>query len=377
MSRLAMLAFRDVVVTPYADLMDVPQGGELHRGGPHWPEWSTQTAARYRAHGRVMDVEPPEADPISTLNGTVAWSGAVTWHFGHQISDFTTRLLPTLAEMPDAPFAFSSRARALFRSMDETPRRFGEILDWYGIARELVHLIVEPTLVERLVVAPQAEQRNGPGPEPWYLDLQDTHTASRLGEIERSGSLYVSRAGLRARFAGEAYLEVVLQEGGFRVLRPETVALEDQLRAYAGAESILFAEGSALHGAQLMGRALGDATVLTRRSGWRLAEAQLRPRARSVRYVDAVRSLVLGMDTGGAPADYFGLSILDPELLLAQLPIGHLWDQKAFEAARDADVQEWLETEQASPRWEVPGSRELITETLRAAELDHVAVYLG
>jgi hypothetical protein len=203
-----------------------------------------------------------------------------------------------------------------------------------------------------------------------------THTASRLGEVERSGSLYVSRAGLRARFAGEGYLEVVLREAGFRVLRPETVSLEAQLSAYAGAETIVFAEGSALHGPQLMGRSLGDVTVLTRRAGWNLARAVLHPRAKSLRYVEAVQSLVHGLDLGGEPADYFGLSILEPEMLLAELPIGYLWEQKAFEAARDA-VQEWLETERASPRWAVPGSRELIAETLRAAELNHSAAYLG
>jgi hypothetical protein len=77
-----------------------------------------------------------------------------------------------------------------------------------------------------------------------------------------------------------------------------------------------------------------------------------------------------GLDIGGKPAIYFGLSVLDPERLFDALPIGHLWDQKVFEAARDADVHEWLEAEQASARWSVPGSRELVAETLRAAGLD-------
>jgi hypothetical protein len=372
MPRLALLGFRDVLVTPYTGLLDVPRGGEYHRGGPSWPDWSSQTAARHCLLGRPQDVEPPETEPASALTGPVAWGGGITWHFGHQIADFTTRLLPTLAEMPDVRFAFSTHERALMRSMDQTPRHFREALDWYGIGHEQVDLIIEPTLVERLVVAPQAEQLHGPGPEPWYLDLQDEHTASRLGDVKRRGSLYISRAGMAARFAGEAYLETVLQKVGFRVLRPETVSLGHQLRAYAGAESIVFAEGSALHGAQLMGRSLGDVTVLARRTGKNLAQAALKPRARSLCYVDAVRSLMHGLDIGTEPAEYFGLSILDPERLLAALPIAHLWDQKAFEAARDTDVQEWLEIERASPRWAVPGSPELVTESLRAAGLDHM-----
>jgi hypothetical protein len=371
MPRLAMLVFRDVLVTPYTDLMDTPRGGTYHRGGPHWPDWSTQTAARFCINGKPHDVEPPEAEPTSMLTGTVAWGGAILWHFGHMIADFTTRLLPTLAEMPEVRFAFSTKAEAPFRSIDRTPPFFREILEWYGIAGERADLIAEPTVVERLVVAPQGEHVHGPGlePEPWYLDLLDANSAARLGEIERSGSLYVSRAGQMARFAGEEYLESVLERAGFRVLRPETVSIEEQLRAYAGAESIVFAEGSAIHGVQLMGRALGDVTVLTRRAGMKLVESALKARARSLRYVDAVRGLVHGRDTGGEPAGYYGLSILDPELLLAELPIGHAWNQKAFEAARDADVKQWLEAERASPRWAVSGSPELVTESLRAAGL--------
>jgi hypothetical protein len=372
MPRLAMLVFRDVLISPYTELLATTRGGEYHQGGPHWPEWSTQTAARHRQEGLPIDKEPRKTAPESTLAGPVAWGGPVTWHFGHQIADFTTRLLPTLVEMPDVRFAFSSRADFPFRSMDDTPAFFREILDWYGIAGERVDIIAEPTLVERLVVAPQAEQFPKPGPEPWYLDLLDAHTRSRLGEVERSGSLYVSRADQPARFAGETYLERVLEEVGFRVLRPETVSIEEQLRAYAGAESIVFAEGSAIHGAQLMGRALGDVTVLVRRTGSsELTRPALEPRARSLRYVEAIRGLVHDRDIGGHPADYYGLSILDPEQLLAKLPIDHAWDQKAFDAALDADVVEWLERERASLRWAVPGSPELVTESLRAAGLNH------
>jgi hypothetical protein len=325
-----------------------------------------------------FDTQPLQREPTSALTGPLAWGGAVTRHYGHQITDFTSRLLPTLAEMPDVRFAFGTRvstqpdsvdAPPEFPSIEDTPEFFREILDWYGIAGERVEIITEPTLVEHLFVAPQAEQRFRPGPEPWYLDLLDANTASRLGEVEQSGSLYVSRAGERARFAGEAYLEGVLEQAGFRVLRAETVPVEQKMRAYAGAAAIVFAEGSGIHGAQLMGRALGDVTVLNRRPGHRVTQAALRPRGRSLRYVDAVRGLVHGLDPAGSPAPPLGLSILDPELLLAALPIGHLWDPNAFAAAQDADIEEWLETERASDRWEVPGSPELVNETLRKAGL--------
>jgi hypothetical protein len=108
----------------------------------------------------------------------------------------------SLEEMPDVRFAFSGRDRFVdqWRSWEGTPVFFREILGWYGIAAEQVDLIAEPTIVERLVVAPQTEQIFEPGPSPWYLDVLDAHTRSRLGEIEQSGSLYVSRAGSTRTF---------------------------------------------------------------------------------------------------------------------------------------------------------------------------------
>jgi Glycosyltransferase 61 len=383
MSRLLTMAFGEVVVTPYTDLLDTPRGGEYHRGGPDWPEWFSQTAARHCVMGKPSDVRPRQVPPTSTLAGPVAWAGAVTPHYGHQIADFSTRLLPTLAEMPEVQFAFGTRVpptfdsrdeRPMFRSVAETPPWFRAILDWYGIAADRVSIIIEPTLVERLVVAPQAEQPYWPGPEPWYLDMLDANTASRLGELERRGSLYVSRAAQRSRFAGEAYLEEVLREAGFRVVRPETLSIHEQLRAFSSADAIVFAEGSAMHGMQLLGRALGDVTVLNRRRRMKLGEVALRPRARSLRYVAAIRGQIHGYSRAGQPAPFYGLSIVDPELLAAVLPIDQLWDQRAFEASQNADIEEWLEAERASLRWAVPGSREWIARTMRAAGLEPLAL---
>ena len=106
MARLALLSFRDVVVTPYTDLLQFSQG-EYHRGGPRWPDWDRQTVARQCRYGKPDDTEPPEAEPTARLGGPLAWGGAVTSVFGHQIADFSTRLLPTLDEVPDARFAYS------------------------------------------------------------------------------------------------------------------------------------------------------------------------------------------------------------------------------------------------------------------------------
>jgi hypothetical protein len=373
MARLALLSFRDVVVAPYTDLIDSPYG-HYHRGGPKWPDWEHQTAARQCRYGKPDDTEPAEAEQTATLEGPLAWGGAITPLFGYQVADFSTRLLPTLDEKPDARFAYSMREnfRDQFREWEGTPAFFRDLLEWYGIGRDRVELIAEPTLVELLDVAPQAEQFYGPGPEPWYLDLLDAHLKAKLGDVERARSLYVSRADQRAGFAGESYLEEVFAQVGFRVLRPETVSIGDQVRAYLEAESLVFAGGSALHGVQLIGHGLGDVTVLCRRQRRRPAEVPLTARARSLRYIDAVRGVVHGLSAQGAPLDSRGLTILDPERLRGALPLGEAWDGNTFAEAVEADVKAWLKEEQESGSWEVPGSPERVADSLRAAGLEQL-----
>ena len=63
-------------------------------------------------------------------------------------------------------------------------------------------------------------------------------------------------------FAGEAYLEQVLERIGIGVIRPEKFSIAEQMATYRAAQTLMFAEGSALHGAQLLGRALGDVVAI-------------------------------------------------------------------------------------------------------------------
>ena len=84
---------------------------------------------------------------------------------------------------------------------------------------------------------------------------------------------------------GERYVEQVLAQAGFNVIRPETMSLLDQMRAYRAAEVVVFAEGSACHGVELLGtEMLGTAIMLARREDhMEVFRRVLQPRSR--RYV--------------------------------------------------------------------------------------------
>ena len=75
-----------------------------------------------------------------------------------------------------------------------------------------------------------------PWPSPLEVHPEEVPqlVARRLPDATaRSGAVYVSRAGMHARLAGEAYLEQVMRDAGVHVIRPETLPLPLQLEAYA------------------------------------------------------------------------------------------------------------------------------------------------
>ncbi len=370
--------FRDVVVVPYTDLLDRWRDREIHRGGPIWPEWEVQTAARHNRGGRTVDARPFDPDGPIAETGPMAWGGALVDAFGHQVADFSARLLATSAARPDLPIAFATRGDLGFEDLASAPGYVAAILEWLGVPADRVHVITAPTLVSELFVAAQAEQLGGPGPGGDYLDALDALADRRLGGVTRDDRLlYVSRAGMEARFAGEPYLEEALRQAGVRVLRPETEPLAEQLRNYRAASSVVFAEGSALHALQLLGRVDADVVVLERRPGTRLAAENIGPRSRSLAYEGVSTRLVHGLLPTGRSALPRGLAVADPDRLhevFAQcgVDLAADWDGDAWLNARDADVLRWVDTQAAEPGHLGAGSVELILDGLTEAGLGHL-----
>ncbi len=349
-----LATFSSILVVPYTELTI-----SVQRGGPCWPSFEHQREVRFCRRGVPEDLEPVPIEPRETLAGTWAWGGPVIGHFGHQLADFSTRLGPTLAAAPDSRFLFGIQPTLLGRPLSFLPRFFFDILEWYGIARDRIRFVDVPLRVETLLVAPQAEQigraKHGVAPAPAHLDFMDALTAPRLARIScRIPAVYVSRAAQVGRFAGEAALERALRAAGVHVVRPESLPLAEQALTYAAADTLIFAEGSAQFGTQLLGRALGDVVVLQRRENSRIAEPLMTPRARSLRYVDICRGAVPAFDGGGRARLSKHLAVPDHDKLLAAfatcgIALADHLPRKAFERARDDDVIHHVAVEAAHP----------------------------
>jgi hypothetical protein len=356
------------------------------RGGPAWPRFEKQILARqcwgpvpvpvdllpyparpefpYFDPGRALDrryagrqywralLPTPRPEPLGEgieRADCGIWCGGVSNHFGVMIANFAMRIAQSSRSDPAMPLVFSLR-------LGEEPEPFfWHIIDHFGVARERVMLVRRPTRFARLDVYPQAERPYGGAPSRQHLAAMDRIAATLPPLAAAPATLFVSRSRMgRGSFAGEAYLDRAMAAAGVAVFHPQSEDLAVQLQHYRQARRLVFSEGSALYGLQLLGRVGAEVTVLTRRPGARIAVASLRPRTRSLRYFNAVRGIVHGLNRDGGKLLAKGISVIDERCLVAGLrplgiDLGPVWDEDAYIAQRDADIAAWIAERLAAP----------------------------
>lgn len=369
LERLA--TFEDIQVLP-SDIRHSTRskrpGGLMH-GGPVWPAEARDGFVRFISRREPLDrLAPPVERCDEVIEEPCVWGGYLQNHFGHLVAEHCGRLLWSRHAWPDALVLFVHEPGA---TLDALPRFVTEVVGWFGVRPERMRLVGRPLLARRLHVAPQAEPFKTAAPTDAYLDLLDHHVGASGLSPRPSDLLFVTRAGMLSRakggHVGEAYLAGRLAALGATVIDPGSLPLREQLAHYAGARHIIFAEGSAIHGRQLLGRLNQDITVLCRRPGSRLAALNLRPRCRRLTFVEATRHMVAPVRRLGPPADSIAMSIYDLKRLLRGLAALGLdvmatWDQKAYLKACRDDLAAWQSALQDRPDvFDLPASLEALS----------------
>lgn len=346
----AMQVFHGVSVVPARSVTQ-----HVALGGPIWPDFDRQIAARHCRDGQPVDQCPPPRAARKVLAGHAVWGGHLTMQFGHLIVEQLTRLPQSLAERPGDPVLFTLPPKA---QAADVPDWTWALLDWHGLPRDRVRLVGRALQVGALHVAGQGEMMGTAATAPAYLDLLDRNLARQALEPDPAEVVFVTRAGLVARgqggHAGEAYLAGVLARAGVRVIDPAQHPVRRQVQIYAGAKVLVFSEGSALHGRLLLGRLDQDIHVLRRRPHRDLAAEQLAPRCARLQYHAAVGQRLGARMPGGVNRLDLTAALYDLEVvcdLFARLghdPRPH-WDATAYRAAVMQDLRGWLHACKTAP----------------------------
>jgi len=142
-------------------------------------------------------------------------------------------------------------------------------------------------------------------------------------ELEQPGKVYVTRSGLPfslGRLIGDAVLDPLLAEAGYKVFHPEAVSIAEQIRVYSQAKDLIFMDGSSLYVLWFAKLRPGTRVrvILRRRQGrWMCQQLlALLPAAGSIQWqvVDALRAEAL---TSGQ--DWESHNVADLASLLHQL----------------------------------------------------------
>jgi hypothetical protein len=351
MSGLApMQVFRDIPVVPVTKVKRLKG-----QGGPIWPDFDSQVSARHCRGGVASDLMPRRPARLSPLAEPATWGGFLAPHFGHLVSEHLTRLPQSLRDRPDDIYLFTAVPGM---SADTLPGFVWDVIDWHGLRRDRVRLIEHPLLVQELRVAAQGDTLGGARPTEEFLGILAAIARQNGLEPEVNRFAFVTRAGLvpkgKGGHAGESYLAALLQDLGVTVIEPGSLSIRRQMEVYAGAEALIFAEGSALHGRCLLGHVDQHIHVLPRRPFRKTARVQLAARCRQLTYHPVLAGrLGTRTETRGNRND-LDVGLYDPEVLFAVfggigIDLRPHWDPVAYLAAVTSDLADWMARVPASP----------------------------
>jgi tetratricopeptide (TPR) repeat protein len=223
---------------------------------------------RHRRGDRPFDRFDDKASFTRYLEGEWAYFGPKYPHFGHIMAEMIHRILPTKLLFPQIQkyllLTTVDDDRLDFNSLYQT---YHEVFEFFEIDPASILILNENAVIEHLAICEQGSNLEG-HPTPWYLDALREFSIQRLDQIHgprvQAARVYVSKSKIPhgGKILGEGYIEEVLRSEGFFVFYPEETPLSSQMDIYRKAKELIFSEGSAFHGTELLGTNMLDRTFL-------------------------------------------------------------------------------------------------------------------
>lgn len=280
---------------------------------------------RHSRYGVPVDYCNSAIDDYEKVPGEYTYFGPFYNHFGHTMSEFVHRAIPSIILGSFKKFLLISYNGAKNLSYESFPDFYKEILKFLGIEPSNILVITNHSEVENLFICEQGSDFGG-GPKEGYLNFLDTFTKHRLDSLIGPTSpvlrTYVSRSKLLhgGNFLGERYLEYLLEGEGYTIMHPQELSLTAQMQLYRSSNVLIFPEGSACHGLEFFGNsALEECHLLERRKNHRnVFEPIFRNRAKVTSILaDAhcLGSCILNPSTNDT-LDHFANAFIPSDILL-------------------------------------------------------------
>jgi len=299
---------------------------EAFRGGPVLSDDPLERCLRHTRSKRPMDGFDDCAQYDTQISGEWVYAGLVYPHFGHMMAETIHRIIPSRRLFACRNWLFVGvRGPQPYSGFAGLPKFTQQALQFLEVDPDRVLVLNQDAVVQCLHIVEQGSDL-GVGPVSGYLHELRTFAQMRLDalrvSIPTSPLIYVSRKALshEGGFLGESYLETALEAEGFVLFQPENHPLHVQMEFYRQARVIIFPEGSACHGIELLGdQMLETCLLLVRRPSHQHAfERILAPRSRCFgAYADAINlGTIAAHPIDGTPLSNFAVSVFNPQTLV-------------------------------------------------------------
>ena len=322
----------------------------LFHGGIVLPDDSLISRFRHLRGSRPVDDFSSDAEFDSFVEGEFNYIGPVYYHFGHFMSEMVHRIVPTKKLFScDRWLMVGCSVEKHLNSTEKFPEFLVQIFDYLNIKMSDITIVSQNSIVRKINIS---EPGAVPGLEPnrSYLDLVGAFSQNRLDEIYKNSDspnkVYVTRSGLAGAgaFLGEKYLESLLEKHGFTIFFPELHEISKQMDVYRRADILIFSEGSACHGVELLGGdMLNRCYLLARRDSHADAFSKvLKSRSKEFNCLKAPQLLgVLAVNPNTKiPYENLAVSVFDVDALVEFFRENQICDLEHFSATKYFEMAE-------------------------------------
>lgn len=345
---LSLEVLAESIVAPLTSLQLGQNGNSgIFDGGAYYADGSVCTRSLHRKAGFINEPRPLDSTvEMPRIPGSHFYAGMLkNEHFGHFLVESLSRLWAVKRAAEDL------QSIVFYARMHRQP-----VPEWVSALIKILvpdiplRIVSDPTVFERLVIPDQvAHPYNG------YIyghpATRDSFSSLRQIRGKPLKKLYVSRSKLMdsGGFLGEKRIEEILAREGYSIIHPQAHSLRKQISFYNGAQTLIFAEGAAIHLFALTCRPDQKVFIIQRRKNASVFEWQLRTFGLTP---------VVGPE---APSSYFIPEHHGRSTLLARARIN-------FEKLRDQMIAEGLVV---GVDWDLP-DEDLIRE-----EIDRIERHMG
>jgi hypothetical protein len=229
------------------------------------------------AQGTAKEWLERQEPPKTSMSGHGLYAGPFFAHYGHFVAECIHRLWAWHEEPGKFDYIASFPAIRHPRFQPANPQSLFDfqrpVLEYLAIPIEKLLPIQEAVIAEHITVPAQASILGQRGARArGYTGYMAERGARFFAGYQPKNAapperIYVSRSSYltTGSFAGERYIEQLLADEGFHVMRPEAMPLAEQLHYYRNAKQLIFAEGSAIHTTELLGTLKAEVAILLRR----------------------------------------------------------------------------------------------------------------